>query len=83
VSTLFPGATVVEQRLKSTSNMASKRARPKDTVERSIRDVVEHVSMNLPVYVDTQLFIEKDMKLTCQGIKDIFSCSFKEDLEDR
>ena len=32
--------------------------------------------MNLPIYADTQLFIEKDMKITWQEIKDIFLSSF-------
>ena len=39
--------------------------------------------MNLPVYAGTQLFIEKDIKITWQEIKDIFVGSFKEYLEDR
>jgi len=39
--------------------------------------------MNFPVYADTQLFIEKDMNITWQEIKDIFAGSFKEDLEDQ
>ena len=44
--------------------------------------MVEYVPMKLPIYVDTQLFVEKDMKMTWPEIKDIFSYSFKEDLED-
>lgn len=39
--------------------MASKRDGSKDTVERITRDMVEQVSMSLPVYTDTHLFIEK------------------------
>lgn len=62
--------------------MVSKRDGSKDTVESSTRDVVEHVSMNLPIYAKTQLFIEKDMKLTWKKIKDIFTGSFKEYMED-
>ena len=38
--------------------------------------------MNLPIYADTQLFLEKHMKITLQEIKDIFAGSFKEDMED-
>lgn len=38
--------------------------------------------MNLPIYADTKLAIEKDMKITWQEIKNIFVGSFKEDLED-
>lgn len=39
--------------------------------------------MNVLVYIDTQLFIEKGMNLTWQEIKDIFVGDLKEDLEDR
>lgn len=35
--------------------------------------------MNLPVYEDMYLFIEKDMKITWKEIKDIFQSTFKED----
>ena len=45
--------------------------------------MVEHVPINFPIYADTQLFIDKDMKITWQEIKDIFVGNFKEDLEDR
>lgn len=39
--------------------------------------------VNLPVYVDTHLFIEKGTTLTWKQIKDIFVEEFKEELEDR
>jgi len=39
--------------------------------------------MNLPIYADMKLFVEKEMMITWQEIKDIFAGSFKEDLEDR
>ena len=39
--------------------------------------------MNLPIYADTQLFIEKNMNITWQEIKDIFAGNFKDDLEDQ
>lgn len=65
-----------------TSNMASKRVAKKDTVKSSTREPVEKVSVNLPFYADTQLFIKKGMKLTWQEIKDIFARDFKEDKED-
>ena len=63
--------------------MVSKRVISKDIVESSIGDVVEQVSMDLVFYANTQLFIEKDMKITWQEIKDIFARIFKEYLEDR
>jgi len=51
-------------------------------VESNIGDVVEQVAIKFPIYANTQLFIEKDMKITWQEIKDIFASNFKEDLED-
>lgn len=39
--------------------------------------------MNLPIYVDMKLFVEKEMTITWQEIKGIFLGSFKEDLEDQ
>ena len=62
--------------------MASKKDASNDIVESNIGDVVEHVSMNLLIYVDTWLFLEKDMNITWQEIKDIFTGYFKEDIED-
>lgn len=38
--------------------------------------------MKFPVYANTQSFIEKDMKITWQEIKDTFVDSFQEYLED-
>lgn len=49
--------------------MASKRDVSKDTIEMSTGDVVEHVSMNLLVYIEIELFIENDMKITWQESK--------------
>lgn len=66
-----------------TGNIAFKRAASKDTIESSTGEADEQVSVNFPVYADSQLFIDKDMKLTWQGIKDIFAGEFKEDLEDQ
>lgn len=40
--------------------------------------------MNLPVYADTQLLIEKESDMTWQKVNEAFSArSFKENLEDR
>lgn len=41
--------------------------------------MVEQVPMNFLVSTDTQLIVEKDMKITWQNIKDIFIGNFKED----
>lgn len=62
--------------------MESKRASWKETVESSIGEAVEQISFDLPVYINTQLFIEKGTKLTWQQIKDTFVEDFKEYLED-
>jgi len=62
--------------------MVSKRVGSKDIIEINTADVVEQVPINLPVYAYMELFIEKDMKITWQVIKDIFGGTFKEDLED-
>lgn len=64
MSSLSSGTTNVENIFSSKGNMASKRDASKNTIERSTRDVVEHVSMNLPIYADTKFFIEKDMNIT-------------------
>ena len=45
-------------------NMASKRDASKEIVESSNGDTVEQVLVSLPVYANTQLFIEKGMMLT-------------------
>lgn len=55
--------------------MASKRGGSKDTVENATRDVIEEVSMRLPIYEDTRFFINKD-------INDTFSGTSDENLED-
>lgn len=63
--------------------MASKRAGSKDTIESIIGDVVEQVSMSLPIYEDTRLFIEKDIKITWKDINNTFGSNIEEKLEDR
>lgn len=83
MSSLSPGTTVVEYLFSSTGNMASKKVASKDTIESNTGDVVEYVSRKFSVYEETQLFIEKDMNITWQEIKNIFVDNFKEDLEDQ
>lgn len=63
--------------------MASKRARSKDTVESITRDVVEQGSMSLPMYTDTHMFIEKDIKIAWKDINTIFLGSSEENLKDQ
>lgn len=43
--------------------MASKRVGSKDTIGSAIGDVVEQVSMSLPIYNDTKLLIDKNIML--------------------
>jgi len=63
--------------------MDSKRSESKDTIESATRDMVEQVSMSLLVYEDTNMFLDKDIKVKWQDINDIFSGTFEENLEDR
>jgi len=63
--------------------MASKRVASKDNVKSSTSEAVDQMSVNLLVYAETQIFIEKGMKLTWQEIKDIFARDFKGYLEDQ
>ena len=38
--------------------------------------------MSLPIYGDTKLILDKDIKLKWQEVNDIFTSTFGEDLED-
>ena len=69
--------------LSSTGTMASKRARSKNTVGSETRDAIEQMSMGLPVYKDTKLVIDRDIKMKWQDINNTFSGTFEEDLENR
>ena len=62
--TLSPGTLFADESLSSKGIMVSKRVGSKDTIERNTGDVVEQVPINLPIYADTQVFIEKEMKIT-------------------
>lgn len=79
---MSPCTTFFEKLFIIIGNISSKKYASKDIVKRSTGDVVEQVSMNLPIYAETQPFIEKVMKITWQEIKDIFGGNFKEYLED-
>lgn len=61
---MSPGTSVVEKSLNNIDIMVSKRAGLKDTIESITRDMVEHVKIKFPIYADTQLFVEKGMKIT-------------------
>lgn len=62
--------------------ISSKRKGSKDTIESATGDVVKQVSMSLPIYEDTKLFIDKELEIKWKDIKEIFSCMFEENLED-
>lgn len=63
---------VVCPSLSSTNIMVSNRSRSNDTIESETGDVVEQVSMILPFYEDTKLFIDKEIKMKWQDINDNF-----------
>lgn len=69
--------------LSSIGTSASKSAGSKDTVESATRDVVEKMSMSSPIYEDTKLFIDKDIKMKWQDINKTFLGTYEEKLEDR
>lgn len=60
----------------SIGTMTSKRAGSKDTVGDETRDVVEHVSMVLPIYEDTKIFIDRDIKMKWNDTNDTFLATF-------
>lgn len=64
--------------------MAHKRDTSKDTTKSSISEAVDSMRVNLPLYIDTQLFVKKELDLTWQKVNESFSTKifFEEDLED-
>ena len=80
---MSPGTVGVHLSLSSLGSMVSKRTGSKDTYEITTRDGVEQVSMSFPIYEDTKLLIDKDIKLKWQDINDTFSGTFEENLEYR
>jgi len=43
--------------------MDSKRGGSKDTIETTTGDVVKKMSMSLPIYEDTKLFMDKEINM--------------------
>ena len=78
---MSPGITGVRISLSSTSTMASKREGSKETS--ATGDAIEQVSMSLPFYEDTKLFIDRDIKMKGKDINDTLLGTFEEHLEDR
>lgn len=77
------GITRVHQSLSNTSKMASKRVGLKDTIESTTKYVVKQTSKSLSIYEDTELFIEKEVKMKWKDINDILLGTSEENLEDR
>lgn len=66
-----------------TITMELKRFPSKDTTESNTREAIESTLVYLPVYLDIQLFVEKESDITWQKENEIFSArTFKVDLED-
>ena len=62
--------------------MASKRTGFQDTNGIVARAVIEYVSSILPIYEDTKLYLDKDIKLKWQEVNETFAGTFGEDLEN-
>ena len=62
--------------------MASKRTGSQDTDDITTGAVAEQVSSGLPIYEDTKLYRDKDIKIKWQEVNETFTGTFWEDLED-
>lgn len=56
-----------------TVNIPSKRDASNETIESSNGEEIEKISMDLPIYANTQFFIKKGRSLTWQQIKFTFA----------
>jgi len=75
--------TGVHMSLNSLVSMASKRVGSKEINRSATSAAVERVSTSLPIYEDTKMIVEKDIKLKWKEVNDALSGTFGEDLEDR
>jgi len=80
--TMSPNLAGVCLSLSSSRSMASQRAVSKDTDESATRAAIERVSTGFPIYQDTKLIVDKDIKPKWQEVNDAFTDTFGEDLED-
>ena len=62
--------------------MVSKRTRSQDTDGVMVGTTVEQVSSSIPIYEDTKLYLDKDIKLKWQEVNEAFIGTFWEDLKD-
>ena len=80
--TLSPDLVGVCPPLSSSGSMASKGAGSKDTKGSATGATIERVFTSFPIYEDTKLIVDKDIKLKWQEVNDEFVGTFGEDLED-
>lgn len=62
-------------------SMASKRTRSKDIDGSATRVEIEQGFVSLPIYEDTKLILDKDIKMKWQEVNDAFEGTFWEDLK--
>lgn len=79
---LSPGIIGVHLSFNNTCTMPSKRAWLKENIESVTRDAVEQVSIGLPMYEDSKLFIDKENKMKWKYTSNIFLGTFEENLGD-
>lgn len=80
----FPCMLLVSRSLRcSYVSMASKRTWSKDTDGVIVGAIVEQVSSTLPIYEDTKLYLDKDIKQKWQEVNETCAGTFGEDVEDR
>ena len=63
--------------------MSSKRTGSEDTDGVAARTTVEQVSSSMPIFEDTKLYIDKDIKMKWQEVNETFAGTYGEYLEDR
>ena len=61
---MSPGIASVHLPLSSTATMVSRRARDEDTIQITLGDAVDQVSMSLPTHEDIKLFIGQGHQAT-------------------
>lgn len=62
--------------------MASKRVGSQDTGGNVVGAIVEQVPSSLPIYEDTKMFLDKDIKMKWKEVNEAFVGTFEEGLEN-
>ena len=73
---LSPNLSSVHPPLSNTGSMASKRVGSQDTNGNATGATVEQVSSSLPIYEDTKLYLDRDIKLNSQEVNETFAGIF-------